>query len=93
MAYPLLGVDPERPWRTSCWPSSTRVWPQGFSECTPSRGLKDLLEIPEEYTPIGIVTVGHGAVDRKSASLGRGHRKRHHVVHWNRWDPEWSPDF
>ena len=56
-------------------------------------GLKDLLEIPEEYTPIGIVTVGHGAVDRKSASLGRGHRKRHHVVHWNRWDPEWSPDF
>ena len=56
-------------------------------------GLRELLDIPEEYTPIGIVTVGHGAPDRKSGSLKRGHRQRHHVVHWNRWDAAWIPDF
>ena len=56
-------------------------------------GLKALLGIPEEYTPIGIVTVGYGAADRKSGSLKRGWRKRQHVVHWGRWDPDWEPDF
>ena len=56
-------------------------------------GLKDLLGIPTEYTPIGIVTVGHGAPDRKSGSLDRGHRKRHHVIHEEQWDPEWEPEF
>ena len=56
-------------------------------------GLKALLGIPEEYTPIGIVTVGYGAADRKSGSLKRGWRKRQHVVHWGRWDPDWEPGF
>lgn len=55
--------------------------------------LKGSLGIPDEYAPIGIVTIGHPAPDRRSGSLQRGWRKRHHVVHWDRWDPEWSPDF
>lgn len=56
-------------------------------------GLRELLGIPAEYAPIGVVTVGHPAPDRRSGSLTRGHRKRHHVVHYDRWDPDWSPDF
>ena len=56
-------------------------------------GLKDLLGIPEEYTPIGVVTVGHPAPDRPSGSLKRGRRPDSHVIHWGRWDPEWSPGF
>jgi len=55
--------------------------------------LKSTLGIPEEYAPIGIVTVGHAAPDRRSGSLRRGWRKRHHVVHHGRWDPDWTPDF
>ena len=54
-------------------------------------GLRELLGIPEEYTPIGVVTVGHGAPDRRSGSLKRGWRPDSHVIHWDRWDPEWSP--
>ncbi len=56
-------------------------------------GLKTHLGIPDEYAPIGIVTIGHPAQDRRSGSLNRGHRKRHHVVHEGRWDPNWAPDF
>lgn len=64
----------------------------GFLGLRAIAGLKTLLGIPDEYTPIGIVTVGHGAPDRKSGSLRRGWRERHRVVHWDRWDPEWVPD-
>jgi nitroreductase len=56
-------------------------------------GLKEHLGIPVEYAPIGIVTIGHPAEDRRSGSLKRGHRKRHHVVHRDRWDSNWEPDF
>jgi nitroreductase len=52
-----------------------------------------LLEIPSEYTPIGIVTIGHPAPDRRSGSLRRGHRPSEQVIHWDRWDPDWSVDF
>ena len=54
-------------------------------------GLRDLLGIPDEYTPIGVVTVGHAAPDRRSGSLKRGWRPRSEVIHWNRWDPDRSP--
>jgi nitroreductase len=56
-------------------------------------GLRDLLEIPAEYTPIGIVTIGHPAPDRRSKSLRRGWRRDGHVIHWERWAPDWRPDF
>lgn len=47
--------------------------------------LRDLLGIPEEYTPIGVVTVGHPAPDRRSSSLDLGHRPPETVIHWDRW--------
>lgn len=48
-------------------------------------GLRTLLQIPEEVTPIGIVTLGAPAPDRRSQSLDRGPRNRGEVVHWDRW--------
>lgn len=48
-------------------------------------GLKQLLAIPEEVTPIGVVTLGHPASDRRSASLKRGWKPIDDVVHWERW--------
>ncbi|MGH8873924.1 MAG: nitroreductase family protein [Acidimicrobiia bacterium] len=49
-------------------------------------GLRELLGMPEEVTPIGVVTVGHPAPDRRSGSLDRGWRHRPEFVHWGRWD-------
>jgi len=48
-------------------------------------GLRSLLGIPDEVHPIGIVTVGHPAPDRRSASLARGWRPIEQVVHWGHW--------
>ncbi|MFP3914383.1 MAG: nitroreductase family protein [Actinomycetota bacterium] len=49
--------------------------------------LRGLLGIPDEYTPIGIVTLGHPAPDRRSSSLDLGRRPIDTVLHRERWDP------
>lgn len=48
-------------------------------------GLRELLNIPDEVTPIGVVTVGHPAPDQKSGSLKRGWKPPSDVVHRERW--------
>ncbi len=41
--------------------------------------------VPEAFTPIGALTVGYGAPDKRSPSLRRGHRPVDEVVHHGRW--------
>ena len=41
--------------------------------------------VPGEYTPIGCVSVGYRAPDRRSPSLRRGHRPIEDVVHRGSW--------
>ncbi len=48
-------------------------------------GLRDLLSIPDGVHPIGVVTLGHPAPDRRSGSLDRGWRDLDEVVAWGRW--------
>ena len=48
--------------------------------------LSDLLDVPEHYEPIGVVTVGHPAPDRRSGSLDRTKRSPASVIHHERWD-------
>jgi nitroreductase len=47
--------------------------------------LKGLLDIPDDVSPIGVVTIGHPANDRRSGSLKRGWRAKDQVVHRERW--------
>ena len=51
--------------------------------------LKELLEIPEEYTPIGIALIGHEAADaRQYGDVSADKRQRRplaDVVHRERW--------
>ena len=41
--------------------------------------------VPDEYMPIGTVSVGYRAPDRRSPSLRRGHRPVEAVVHRGSW--------
>jgi hypothetical protein len=43
------------------------------------------LGIPEYFSPIGIVMIGHGAPDTRSPSLKRGRRELGDVLHRERW--------
>lgn len=47
--------------------------------------LSALLEIPEHYQPIGVVTVGHAAPDRRSGSLDRPKKTPDDVIFNDRW--------
>ena len=57
----------------------------GFSGVHAFEGLRDLLGIPEDVTPIGVVTIGHPAPDRPSSSLKRGRKPEPEVIHKERW--------
>jgi nitroreductase len=47
--------------------------------------LRALLGIPDEVQPVGIVTIGRPAPDRRSGSLARGWRPSGEVIHRDRW--------
>lgn len=56
--------------------------------------LSDLpgsLGVPDEYLPVGVVTVGYPAPDRRSASLDLGRPDPTSVIHRERWEPETGP--
>jgi nitroreductase len=48
--------------------------------------IEELLGIPDDVSPIGIVTIGHPAPDRRSGSLARG--RRTDTVRRERWDTD-----
>ena len=47
--------------------------------------FKSAFGVPEEFAPIGALTVGYRAPDKRSPSLRRGHRPMDEVVHHGRW--------
>ena len=47
--------------------------------------LRAAFGIPDQMEPIGIVTIGHAAPDRRSGSLARGWKPEEDVVHRERW--------
>ena len=57
----------------------------GFLGAHALTGLSALLGIPDHVTPLGVVTVGHPAPDRRSRSAERGRRPRAEVAHRERW--------
>ncbi len=55
----------------------------GFLGSHAMEDIKGLLGIPDDVSPIGVVTIGHPLEDRRSGSLKRG--RRTDDVHWERW--------
>lgn len=49
---------------------------------------RDAFGVPDEFTPIGAITIGYPAADRRSPSLKRGRRPVDEVVHHGRWRVE-----
>lgn len=47
--------------------------------------LKTLLEVPDDFAIVGVITLGHPAPDRRSGSLSLGRRPQSHVIHRERW--------
>lgn len=47
--------------------------------------VRDLLNIPDDVTPVGLVTIGRPAPDRRSSSLKRGWKPAQEVIHFESW--------
>jgi nitroreductase len=47
--------------------------------------FREAFGVPDDHAPVGAVTVGHPAPDRRSPSLRRGRRPLSEVVHRGRW--------
>lgn len=47
--------------------------------------LSELLKLPSDYKPIGVVTLGHPAPDRRSSSLDRPRKTADEAIHRDRW--------
>ncbi|MEA1903330.1 MAG: nitroreductase family protein, partial [Actinomycetota bacterium] len=47
--------------------------------------LADELGLPDDHTPIGVITVGHPAPDRRSGSLNRPQKSLSEVIHSEHW--------
>ena len=48
-------------------------------------GIRELLGIPADVMPVGVVLIGHPAPDKRSKSLRRGRRPLDEVLHCERW--------
>ena len=48
-------------------------------------GLAELIGLPPDVVPIGVVTLGYPAPDRRSRSLARGWKPSEETVHQERW--------
>lgn len=57
----------------------------GFLGVHSTPDLARLLEIPPHFEPIGVVTIGHPAPDRRSTSLDRPKRRPDEVIHHDSW--------
>ncbi|MFC7529537.1 nitroreductase family protein [Actinoplanes sp. GCM10030250] len=56
----------------------------GLPEGTAGR-FRAAFGVPDEFMPIGALTVGYRGTDKRSPSLRRGHRPVADVVHHGRW--------
>ena len=53
-------------------------------------GVTELLGIPDDVAPIGVVTLGYATDDQPAGSATRGWKPFEHVVRRDRWEQGWS---
>ncbi len=57
----------------------------GFAGILEMDAFRELLGIPAEVTPVGVIPIGHRAPDKPSPSLKRGRKPTAQVIHRERW--------
>jgi nitroreductase len=56
-----------------------------FSGVSKVRAMKELLGIPDDFHPVGVISIGKPDKDVKSPSLKRGRRPWNDFVHFGHW--------
>jgi nitroreductase len=58
----------------------------GFLDIADAGAIRDLLGIPGDVIPVGLVTLGHAATEQPAGSAARGRRPTDEVLHREHWD-------
>jgi nitroreductase len=58
----------------------------GFAGTHDLDGLRALLGMPAEVTPVGVIPIGHPLPDKRSPSLKRGRKPAAEHLRWESWD-------
>ncbi|QQG48501.1 MAG: nitroreductase family protein [archaeon] len=56
-----------------------------FSGAVYPSKVKRLLGIPSHFHPVGVISIGYPAKDKRSPSLLRGRRDKTEVIHYEKW--------
>ncbi len=56
-----------------------------FVGISDQQSFRELLQIPEEVTPVGVIAIGYPAVDVPSPSLKRGRKPLDTFIHRETW--------
>ena len=72
---------------SSSSPRSTRAWPRASPAPTAmaTSTMRELLGIPADCSPVGVIPVGHPLPDMRSPSLKRGWRPNAEFARWGHW--------
>src|SRR5262245_31098086 len=60
----------------------------GFAGSHDLPALQELLGLPVDVTPVGVIPIGYRADDKRSPSLRRGRKPQSEYVHYERWQGE-----
>jgi nitroreductase len=60
----------------------------GFAGVWDLDAFRELLSMPQEVSPMGVIPIGYPQPDKRSTSLKRGRREFRSVVHRERWGIE-----
>ncbi|MFZ0544560.1 MAG: nitroreductase family protein [Candidatus Promineifilaceae bacterium] len=58
----------------------------GYAGGKDLNAFRQLLNIPDEVTPVGVIPIGHPAPDKRSGSLKRRKRPLRDIVHYEGWE-------
>mgnify|MGYP001027449002 CR=1 FL=1 len=58
----------------------------GYAGVVDMPRLRELLGIPDEVTPVGVIPIGYPDKDVPSPSLRRGRKPVDEVIHWECWE-------
>ena len=57
----------------------------GFAGSHDLNAFRQLLGMPDEVTPVGVISIGYPAPDKRSTSLKRGRKPLENIVHREKW--------
>lgn len=89
-AVPFWWVDAGAAWSLLALAAIDEGLATGFCDLGDRGAVRDLLQLPDDVAPVGLITLGHPLPETPTTSHRRGRRPREEVVHDGVWGRPWT---